>query len=627
MLAGMENSNTLNKSFFFIDISFKLFWYLLLANFFNWRIYVFDTGRFFKLIEKMNNHQLIIRVIEQHHAFYNSHSIAIKLADKIVNQNSDDIVIKLARKLYKSVEIDLVFKKTLAKHLSLLTSINQYIVTNQAIGTPVLFINNSYRKLLLEAPEVLDSSIKVNYETYWKGFKLKLSWLLVAFAYLFHLSMQPFYKNKNISKKNKYAISIPFSWATKFRGAREFTFLVDDKIIKKDEVVFLLEYPESHQFYQQHSIAGFNLKEALTVRKFKDVLKKSTLRFNYDFPLVVRLLLARKKVFFAYEVLVTLLLSRMSWSIISAETSFENYIYFNKQGPFQIATNIFFKEKMVITHFYSQFIGGPYQISNNSVFDERNIIWSFLNPDYYYLNNQAMVDSMKIHNHGEVKYQSIGNIFSEIIAEFRKIPEYIKDIKFQYNIQKNQKVVGIFDTSYISVSKHYSNYNEAQYFLKDSIKLARSLPNCIFLFKPSKGEDFFLKGYWADSKGVEIISLRQKFDQLSNAIMLNNSADVADIVSISDVVYTNSFSSPTTDALLAGVPAFWYQAKTDVSFSDYNKIPGLVINDYEDLKVQVNEMLKDNYDIDIIDNLDFIHLIGDIKKKALTSLRLKLSNA
>jgi hypothetical protein len=115
--------------------------------------------------------------------------------------------------------------------------------------------------------------------------KLKATWLAVVLGYILHLLVQPFCKKSTDEKTFKYAISIPFSWATKFRGAREFTFLVDDKIIKKDEVVFLLEYPESHEFYQQHSIAGFNLKEALTVRKFKDVLKKSTLRFNYDFLL------------------------------------------------------------------------------------------------------------------------------------------------------------------------------------------------------------------------------------------------------------------------------------------------------------------------------------------------------
>jgi hypothetical protein len=40
--------------------------------------------------------------------------------------------------------------------------------------------------------------------------------------------------------------------------------------------------------------------------------------------------------------------------------------------------------------------------------------------------------------------------------------------------------------------------------------------------------------------------------------MLSDSDDVIDVISISNVVFTNSFSSPTTDALLANVPALGF---------------------------------------------------------------------
>ncbi len=175
--------------------------------------------------------------------------------------------------------------------------------------------------------------------------------------------------------------------------------------------------------------------------------------------------------------------------------------------------------------------------------------------------------------------------------------------------------------------KVFSTYEEAQYFLKDVIRLVKSMPDYSFLFKPSKGNSFFFEGYWASEKWSDIIQLRHKFDLLSNTCMLSDSADTVDVISISDVVITNSFSSPTTDALLAGVPAFWYQAKTDVSFSVYNKIPGLVVNSYEDLNAQVNEMLQDDYSLDVLNNPDFIHLVGNSKKTGITSLRLALSSA
>jgi len=628
----MEKNRQPIKNLFFVGISLKLFIFILLARLFNWRIHVLDncvgSPAKFKILQKMHNRQWIIRIMEQHPGFNNSHSIAIKLAERIVNQSSDSAVIQLAKELYKSKETDLVFKKTIAKHLSLLTSINQYIINNQKIIAPTLFIGERYRNILDGNPEVLDACITVKYGLYLEGVKLKLTWLAVVLGYFLHLLVQPFCKKRTNEKIFKYAISIPFSWVTKFKGAREFTFLVDDNIIKKNETVFLVEYPENKEFYQKYSSAGYTLKEALNIKGMRHLFRKSTLQFRQDFLKIIKLLITYKEDFFIYEALTALLLYRLSWSIVIAQTSFKNYIYFNKEGVSQISTNIFLKEKNIVVHAYSQFIGGGYQVcGNNSVFDCRNILWSFLNPDYYYLNNQAMVNSMKLHYQDTVQHINIGNIFSEKIIEIKGNSDYIKDIKLKHNIREKQKVVSIFDTTYVGISKHYSTYDEAQYFLKDAFRLAESMPNCTFLFKPSKDISFLLEGYWADEKGVNILQLRHKFDQLANTFMLSDSDDVIEVISISDVVFTNSFSSPTNDALLAKIPAFWYQAKTDVSFSVYNKVPGLVVNGYEDLNAQVNEMLQDDYSKDILDNSDFIHLVGDKDEKASTSLRLNFANA
>ena len=630
MWVGMEKKDSSFRNYFFVGISIKLFCFLLLARFFNWRIYVIDnTSRpfVFKMIQKMHKHQWIKRVTEHHSALFNSNSIAIKLADKIINQMSDSAVIKSARELYKSKETDLVFKKTLAKHITLLTSLNQYIINNQKIIKPTLFISKRYRKILQGNPEILDKSIKVKFGFYWGGLQLRTIWLVMSFGYLIHLLIQPFCK-KNINRKIfKYAISIAFPWATKFKGAREFTFLVDDNIIKKNEVVFLVEYPESKQFYQHYSSSGYNLREASKGLHIKNLFSFSNLDVRHDFSKIVSFMITHKEDFFIYETLIFLLISRISWSVITNKVVFKNYIYFNKEYELQIAGNIFLKKKQVTTHAYSQFIGGSYQVSgNNSIWDNRNLHFSFLNPDYYYVNNQAMIDSMKLHHQDTVHHKNIGNIFSEKVIEMKGNLKYMEDLKHFYNIKTKQKIVSIFDTSYVEQSTSYSNYDEAKYFLRDIILLAKSLPNCTFLFKPSKDSSFFLTSYWADEKGNNIMQLRHEFNQLANAFMLSDDDDVIDIISLSNVVVTNSFSSPTADALMSQVPAFWYQAKTDVSFSVYNKVPGLVVNGYEDLNTMVKEMLQDDYKSDIFDDPEFLYLIGDSKLKALTALRVELSN-
>jgi len=631
MWAGMESGRTSSQDLFFIGISPKFFLYLFLSFFFDRRIYILDTSanRATTItLQKLHEYQYIIRILEHNHAFYDSHSIAIDLANKAIDKNINDTVIQLVKKICKGLEVELVFKRVLVQHLSFLTSINQYIVHNEQVRHPVLFLEKKYCGVLQDNPELLDSSVVIRHEvSYWSWIGLWLTWLTVSFGYLLHLMMQFFYKKRDTQKEFKYAVSIPFPWAAKFKGARKFTFLVDDKIIKKDETVFLVEYRESQELYQSYSNDGYNLTEAVGIQKISNLFAKSTLSFHDDFFKVVKLLIAHKRDYFAYEALISLLFYRISWSVITSQAPFRNYIYFNKEGKSQNATNIFLKEKKIVTHSYSQFIGGPYQMCGiDSILDERNIHYSFLNPDYYYLNNQAMMDSMILHCQELVKHRVIGNIFSEKIIELKRDPQYVGKLKNQFNIESDQKVVGIFDTTYLEVGKHYSTYNEAQNFLEDVIRLAESMPQRRFLFKPSKSEVYFLKGYWSSQKGIRVIQLRHKFEQLDNATMLLDSDDVIDVITVSDVVLTNSFSSPTTDALLADIPAFWYQAKTDVSFSIYNKIPNLVVTGYDNLIIQVDSMLQDEQLEGFSNKPCFSYLIGDRSKKALTFLRLSLAN-
>jgi polysaccharide biosynthesis PFTS motif protein len=510
----------------------------------------------------------------------------------------------------------------------LLTSINQYILNNKKIKSPTIFISKRYRKIIQGNSELFDTRINVKFEPYWGVLKLKAIWFAIVFGYTLHLLIQPFCRKTTNKKIFKYAISIPWSWAVKFKGARDFPFLVDDNSIKNNETVFLVEYQESNEFYQKYSNAGYNLRQATNVRQIRNLFSTSNLDTRHEFPKIIRLLKANKEDFFIYEAIASMLISRISWSIITSKIKFKNYIYYNKEAATQIAANIFLKKKNISVHAYSQFIGGPYQVSGkNSIYDKRNIHWSFLNPNYFYLNNQAMLDSMHLHYHGSVIFKNIGNIFSEKILEIKRNIKSIKEIKLNFNIQNQHKVISIFDTTYVNISKAYSNYDEAQYFLKDIIKLAKSMPNHTFLLKPSKDNSFFLpkSSFWAGEKGIDIIQLREKFNQLPNAIILSDNADVVDIISLSDVVFTNCFSSPTADALMANVPAFWYQSKTDISFSPYNKIAGLVINGFENLNTCVNKMLKSDYDLNFLKNPEFIYLVGDSSKKALTLLREGLS--
>jgi polysaccharide biosynthesis PFTS motif protein len=635
MWVGMVSSKSFKKTLFFSGMSLKLFWLLPWAKFLDWNLYVFDISsrpKQFMLLQKLHKFGWITRITDHNFAFYNTHSSAIETSNNIINKHINLSHMRLARALCESGETDLVFKRTLADHLRLLTAFNQHIINNIKIGSTTLFLSAKYYGIMKENPELIDPSIDVKYTFNLGRLRLKTLWLNMIAFYLLHLLCQPFLKNNKSKAAFNYAISVPFPWVAKFKGAREFTFLIDDKNIKKDEVVFFIEFKEKIEFYEHYRSLGFFLEGAQNVSNISDLFKASSLKIQNDFFIIAKLLFCSKRDFYVYDALITLLSSRISWAIISKKTIFKNYIYFNKESSSQIVANIFLKSQGIKTHAYSQFIGGTYQaFGHKSIFDKRNVLWSFLNPNYYYLNNQAMVDSMKLHSQTGVLHKNIGNIFSEKILEIKNDRVRINNIKKHYGISTSRKVISIFDTTYIQLKEMYSNYDEAQYFLKDMIKMAESLPNFIFLFKPSKSNEHYItrRRYFADDGGGEIVGLRQAFAKLPNTIMLIDSDDVLDIISISEIVLTNCFSSPTADALMANVSAFWYQSKTDVCFSDFNKIPNLVISGYADLMIHIEKILKDGYPTTFLNNPDFTYLIGNHNKnkKALTDLRLNIVNS
>ena len=279
----MAKNKKLEKNFFFVGVSLKLYWFLLLARIFDWHLYVFDNfggGNLqYKMLQKIQKRKWATRITNIHYPQHSSHTHALTSVDKIFDYIKNSKVIYLARKLYNSKETDLVFKKTLVKQLSLLTSVNKYIANKEDVKNPVLFISGEFRGIIKLCPELFDSSIKVKNGFYYGGLKLKVKWLVIVLGYILHLFVQQIYRKKLSKKKFRYGISISSQWAVKFRGPREFTFLVDDNIIKKNETIFLVEHPEI-KIYEKYSSAT-NLTEA-QFQRFR-LFDRSTLKLYNDY--------------------------------------------------------------------------------------------------------------------------------------------------------------------------------------------------------------------------------------------------------------------------------------------------------------------------------------------------------
>ncbi len=592
---------------------------LLVGRLLNWEIHVFDvdlTIRRRALSRYLLDLGWLNRIVAQHYAFGLSHTRALESAERIVDGMANKSVITSMSRLYGDDEVVLVFKKELADRLVVLTSIQEYLFRqhgsslSSSQGMWLLLGDQleSFKLLKKHGEEILFPDVvkivkPISSFLAQKNIFSAIKLAMIFLAYFLHLAAQSVRKSNQVRKKMKYAVSLSNPLFEKFKGPREFTFIVDDVLIKREEVAFLVEYPRVNSFFESYQKNGYHLFAASTTKTIKQLFECSTLVPLTEFLNVLPLLYRSWKYSYIREAVNCLLLTRLHWARVTAKVTFENYIYCNKEGKHQIAANIFFRNLGISTWNYSQFVGGPYQVDNSATsFDGRHVLWSFMNCEYFLVNNDAMLQSMKKQHQHVCNYKVIGNIFAEMIKELGHEKERIESpvLREVLHRQEYGQVVAVFDTSYVDIADTgmYSSYEEAEAFLSDVIRLAEANVKKLFLFKPSKDDNWFVdKAFvWSSpEKGEKVVKLREFFSKLSNTLLLNDSVDPVEVIAISDVVITNCFSSPTADALSTGKPAFWYKSRDDVHGYPLDKINGLVAHGYSELQERLDRAFESEY--------------------------------
>jgi len=626
----------------------KIFWWhfpvVFIARVMRWKIFVFDTDLKLKqrrvlriLLEK----GWLERVVAHHYSFGTSHSQALEYADCIINSMHGHTAIKNMTRIYADDEVMLVFKKSLAEKLAVLTSMQTYFQMN-CMTSIVWFIPGHYcalmhllrhRGIAFDFPEgvrVIGKGSGARLVSFLSGLKI---WLFIVCGYLMYFLVRLFRKPNIAKKKFKFAVSLSAPWFEKFKGGpREFTFLIDGDALHKSDVAFLVEYPNSESFYSLYRKRGYHLFPAMLMRNLRQFFEPNVLNASDELKYLPSLLLCSWRTSFIREAVVNLLITRLNWGGTLARVHFDHYVYCNKEGNNQVAANIFFRSQGVVSWSYSQFVGGPYQVVGpNTAFDDKNVYWSFLNSDYFLLNCRAMLESMQQHHQKVRHYEVVGNIFSEMIVNINK-QEARKKILGDNEAGIDTKWVAIFDTSYVDMELSYSNFYEAAAFLSDFIKLAENRTDLLFIFKPSKSDDYFIdaKTVWASlRKGADIVKLRKEIASLSNVTMLSDANDPVEVIAAADVVVTHCFSSPTADALSAGIPAFWYESASLTRGYPLDEVDGLVAHGYMELNSFLDraffagKYLKSLYKQELFQKLVNV----SVETTALSDLRRALSEA
>jgi len=578
------------------------------------KIYAFDFTYDMKKctwLRRLINAEKIIRIYIKPHT--KEHGGAIDQTEVIYSNLKNKRLQRIIANLYKSNEIDLIFKKSLLEEIFKYIYINNYLNAEGAKEglRKILFYPDYYRfyekmiaehsnykinalknidfcKWILPLLPIIRASDKLRFfgKTF---FHLLLKVTLIITGRLIH-AVPP-----RISHF-KYAVPIDQVFQIKFKGGRNFDFILDHKKINIENTIFILNIPVNDEWLTSYKKKGYNFLRGQGIYKYI-VSNVSTNPISDVFFALLGIAIRFNSSLLAFlSASIHSLNTFIEQQIIFNRVSFENYIYTNQESLRQLAINILVREQGGKTWDYAFSIGRGLIYAKDDDFScYRHILWAFLNSDNYLAVHEDMVSYHRLHLPKVRKYHIIGNIYSGMVSKGSK--EMKKDLileHFKPNINSETKILVFFDTTFIDSEDAPTTFQDAICFYQDIITLLDEREDILVIIKPSKDEAFFVSPYsqWSSAKrGRDIIHLWNILRRNPKVYWAGDSGDTPSVMAASDLVITHCYSSSTVEALGARKKAIWYESGNKHRGTIYDNIPGLVIHGYANLKERIDSLL------------------------------------
>jgi polysaccharide biosynthesis PFTS motif protein len=601
-------------AYIFIE-SPKLYHYLLVKH---WkkkghRIYIFDfdfKARKKRWLRRVLDKGLVHKIA--HYVAGNS-DIALDNIEKVYNAafRSSNLKNSMVSILYKDKNIELAYKKALAEQLSNFYAV-QIMVKEIAGSGKAILIPDKYclfKKVLAESegylfdlknlviPEWAEfinlfCMIKDKLLNFFKFSGITLSCMI----FVLYKGLLFFFKKP--IKKYDFAIAINNPWFQfKFKGNRDYDFLLDHKNINKSNTLFVCLMNLDKKIKNKLLQRGYNFIEA-GPRKVFNIN-------TYPLGVLESLKIAGK--FFAYwlrnifspfcekdffvSCSIRLLVEYLRWSLALSNYRFGSYITFNDENFAHIGRNIILHQHKCKTYFYahSGSFGYINAKKNSDISRYRHWLWSYLMYDYYIGWNKGTIDYYKLHLQKIDNYKDIGCIWSSFIHNLSE--SYANDFIRGRN-KKHRKIVAFFDTSFMEgISSQYPLVDGIAFY-QNILQLLKRL-DIFVVIKEKKPQSWYIRrdSFVYSPAYNKYCQVLKELENHKRVFLCGVYADPSEIISLSNLTVTYAFSSPTLEALGAGKKAIFYDPLGKFRESFYSGIPDFVAHGYEELERLVKKLL------------------------------------
>jgi len=316
------------------------------------------------------------------------------------------------------------------------------------------------------------------------------------------------------------------------------------------EVFYL---PKSSQFFSHFA----EWKKLLWI-----ACKKNFLQNSYEINTAC-------KVFFSY----------FRWLKVLEKINIRHLITHCDFGVAHIGRNIALNQAGVQTWYFTDSMGQGCDCKRDDSI--REPYWTYLYYDHFVTWDELLAQFYKGHPETFRQLHVVGCLWSGHIQEKTQArtltsKAFLKDLQDRF-------VLAVFDSGYLRAGFH-----QGLAFARDILKLADDCPEVYILFKVKKDPPKLI--LYDPNLGSKLADFYNKMNDHPRITVYSEQSDATELMSISDMVVSFTYTSTTFEALSVNKPAIWHDPMGYRKDTLYGKIGGVTTHSYDELKAKVLEI-------------------------------------
>jgi polysaccharide biosynthesis PFTS motif protein len=405
---------------------------------------------------------------------------------------------------------------------------------------------------------------------------LPVLWAAAAINFIF--------PRKAAKKDFKFAGMIIYLKQQFAEHSRGLEFMIDGDKIKKDEVVFLRHAPLSRQQKRYLRDKGLYFQDnLLRWLSFATARKASA----YLLFTLIRLPRYRVKWFMPQGALMIAACFAL-WNDFSKDFRIANLISYCDYSAQSIARNILLSGSGTVSWYYSDSNNWMHcfvTADNQERFPVQSHMLAFALYDHFVTWSGDLINYFKSHNLRVKKYHDLGCLWASHVRDLEsgRLKSALTDKIKERGLKEGYKIIGVFDSTYIDYTM--TPIKDGISFLRGILRLLESLQEIRILFKPKK-TSASMKRYTP-----ELLKWIEELKNHPRSLAVSTDIAPSEIIALSDLTISFPFTSTTFEALSAARKALYFDAADKFRGALFDRIPGLVCHNYEELKSRAAELL------------------------------------